>query len=311
MARYLIIGGGLIGVHVAKELNNKNEHDFIMQAHRIDFDYANSVTQINPEQAIQRPIYDSASLLSLIDSYDIKNIIVAAGSLHPSFKKHSGAALLNESQLLLSIQAVCSKKRIDKLIYISSLAVYGNDTESRTEQSLPRPLSIYGATKLYNEQIVKSITEYTECNALVIRPTGTVGPNPNLSGNWMSRSLNQIIKSNDAQIELDNLLLSSNEFLDVRDLSVFIVSNLEKSKQFDVVNLGPGKITSGEELLFDLKRTYNKNFIQKTNNLQTPQPKINKPLPIEKAIKEYNFSPKYNLQKTLEYIGDYYGKVPN
>ncbi len=303
----LIIGAGLIGVHVARELNNQNEN-FVVQAHQIDLNYVNSITLIKPEQIIQKPIFNYEDLSNIIEYYNIKNIIVAAGSLKSSFRKHSGAALLNESQLLLSIQTICYRHSIARLIYISSLGVYGI-SEERTEQSIPNPLSSYGLTKLYNEQIVKSISDHTDCRVLVIRSCGTVGPNPTLSGNWMSSAINKLIQSDDEQIEIDDILFSPNEFLDVRDLSSFIVNNIENGKQFDIVNLGTGKIISGEELLIELRKTFNKNYTYTPNNREELQ--ISKPLPIVKAARDYYYSPKYNLKKTFEYIGEYYGKIFN
>jgi len=144
----------------------------------------------------------------------------------------------------------------------------------------------------------------------VIRSCGTVGPNPTLSGNWMSSALNKLIQSNDEQIELDDILFSPNEFLDVRDLSSFIVNNIENGKQFDIVNLGTGKIISGEELLIELSKTFNKNYTYtQPNNREKSQ--ISKELPIVKASRDYYYSPKYNLKKTLEYVGEYYGKIFN
>ncbi|WP_243299062.1 NAD-dependent epimerase/dehydratase family protein [Bacillus litorisediminis] len=302
----LIIGGGLIGAHVAKEMVNQGKGDFIILAHRIDLSYMNSITSIQGDQTIEKAITNYEDLSNIINYYHIKNIVVAAGSLHPSFKKHTGAAILNESQLMLSIQTALFRHFIDNLVYISSLGVYGV-SEARTEESLPAPYSSYGITKLYNEQIVKTIAQHTNCRVLVIRACGTVGPNPNLSGNWMSSALNKVIQSNDQQVELDDVLYSPNEFLDVRDLSSFIINNLEKGKRLDIVNLGPGKVTSGRELVIELKKIFHKNYSYRNRNDLFS--KTSEPLPIYKAIKDYNFSPTYNLKRTLEYIGEYYGKI--
>ncbi|MGD6879669.1 NAD-dependent epimerase/dehydratase family protein [Bacillus infantis] len=297
----LIIGAGLIGVHIAKEFRERGNKDYKILAHKVDFNYIQKISNTRENQVIEQAVSSSAQLIEIIKEFKVENIIIAAGSLHPHFKKHAGAAMLNESSLMLTIYAACSKVKVDKVVYISSLGVYGASSD-RDEKSIPHPISPYGFTKLYNEQIFESLARETGTKVIVIRSTGTAGPNPEGSGNWMSTGLNNIFKVKDIST---TTLSYESEYLDVRDLSSFIVDRLwdHDTPLLDVINLGPGYKVNVNELVAELGDIIGQSIkIPQVNN--SSQDLVT--LPIDKAKEQYHFSPKYNLKQTLRYISDYY-----
>lgn len=298
----LIIGAGLIGVHIAKEIKERGNEDYLILAHKVDFNYIKKISNTSESQVIEHDASNSENLSRIIKDHGIQNIIIAAGSLHPAFKKHPGAAILNESRLMLSIFAACNKSKINKVVYISTLGVYGTSSE-RDEETFPLPVSPYGFTKLYNEQVFELLAKETETTVVVIRSTGTIGPNPEGSGNWMSTGLNNILKLKKNTIPT---LSREAEYLDVRDLSSFVIDRIhdKNSPKFDVINLGPGYTAYANEIIAELRELtgqsikYTEEKFQDHNSVVT--------LPIKKAKEKYRYSPKYNIKQTLSYISDFY-----
>jgi len=67
--------------------------------------------------------------------------------------------------------------RIDKYIFFSSVAVYGNRSEKCDENSVPRPTSHYGASKLAAEKVTRQLAQENSRNSVVIiRPALVFGP---------------------------------------------------------------------------------------------------------------------------------------
>lgn len=79
------------------------------------------------------------------------------------------------TQILLD---VAGAHRIQKLIFYSTVAVYGTRKEPSTEDMEPRPDSDYGESKLAGEELIyKWCAEDSKRSVTIIRPTVIFGPN--------------------------------------------------------------------------------------------------------------------------------------
>lgn len=72
------------------------------------------------------------------------------------------------------VESDCTPK---KFIYMSSLAAYGPGDpvtgEPIKESDTPKPLTLYGKSKLASEQYIRSLNDFP---FIIIRPTGVIGP---------------------------------------------------------------------------------------------------------------------------------------
>ena len=69
------------------------------------------------------------------------------------------------------------KSNIRKIIYLSTVAVYGDNYKTISEGSEPKPISAYGSSKLRGEQVFIKWAEDNKNNRLaIIRPTVVHGP---------------------------------------------------------------------------------------------------------------------------------------
>lgn len=72
---------------------------------------------------------------------------------------------------------------VDKFIYVSSSDIYGDvATYPTPECCLPRPTTIYGATKLAAEHIVSALRDSCGFPAIIVRPFNTYGPGEHITG---------------------------------------------------------------------------------------------------------------------------------
>ncbi len=79
------------------------------------------------------------------------------------------------TQMLLDCAA---KLQIKKLIFYSSVAVYGTNDEPSTENTIPQPDNNYGESKLAAEKVIqKWVDDDKSRNVIIIRPSVIFGPN--------------------------------------------------------------------------------------------------------------------------------------
>lgn len=302
----LVVGCGMIGAHVAAELVNHHSEDVYLMGVHPDRAYLERLASFPPSHVIDQAVTTGEGLANMLAQYHITRVVVAAGSLHPAFVKKPGVAILNESRLMLSLCSAFLLRPVEKLVYISSLAVYGV-SDQREEEPIPFPCSAYGITKFYNEQVLDFLTEQTKVETVVVRSAGVLGPNPERSGNWMSSVLRDIFESTAEIIVLPERFNRVAEYIDVRDLAGFIPKAFAQQAPYDVVNVSSGRLLSCVEFAEALEQV-----VGKTIRLDTQQAQIQiksiPAMPVQKMKEKYNYYNRYHIINSLSYIRDFYVK---
>ena len=100
--------------------------------------------------------------------------IIHLAATHADFHKnyfttnHDGTAVLLRA---------ARQNKIQKLVFYSSVAVYGAESNGATEAQKPTPNAEYGASKLAAEDLIRAwAAENPNHSALIIRPTVVFGP---------------------------------------------------------------------------------------------------------------------------------------
>jgi len=75
----------------------------------------------------------------------------------------------------------CKKHKPDKVIYTSSMAVYGNNDEIVTEETQTNPISFYGVSKLAGENYIKLLKEQANIDYSIYRLFATYGNGQDLA----------------------------------------------------------------------------------------------------------------------------------
>jgi len=209
----------------------------------------------------------------------------------------------------------------DKFIYISSLAAYGPGDEKSLkpikDSDTPRPISLYGKSKLKAEKYIKSVENFPY---LIFRPTGVYGPREKdyyLSYKMIAKGFETYIGTSQQHIT----------FIYVKDLTRLLFDSLESAvtrKSYFVTDL---KKYTTKEFNTIIKRILNKKtigivfpkgiikiialiseklscvFLAKVPTLNTEKFKeiscINWLCDSNELVKDFAYKPEYNLERGI------------
>ncbi len=150
-----------------------------------------------------------------------------------------------------------NKKKIRKIIQISSSEVYGNnlikDKNILTEETITVSESPYAATKIASDNLAISMYKATGLPIIVARPFNTFGPRQSLRA-VIPTLITQFIslKGKNNTVNIGNLK-TSRDFVYVQDTVAGLISLLKKScKPGEVYNICTGKSFSIKNIINNL-----------------------------------------------------------
>jgi nucleoside-diphosphate-sugar epimerase len=137
---------------------------------------------------IQEPSEDQKNLCtcfigSILSPEDVRNAIKDTDMVIALAAKHHDFGVtreeffnVNETGTQILLDAM-TRQEINKLVFYSTVAVYGSQDEPTTEETQPEPDSDYGESKLAAEKLVaKWSNGDSKRSSVVIRPTVVFGP---------------------------------------------------------------------------------------------------------------------------------------
>lgn len=172
--RILIIGGaGFIGSHLVNLLNNNDEHELVV------VDNLSSGSRDNISSAIrfyEMDIRDNdLEKIFIENTFDVV-INLAAQTMVPYSLEHPDEDADINILGLINVLNCCRKYSVRRIIFSSSAAVYGNNTNvplKENEESMPN--SFYGITKMTAEHYLRVYNELYGIDAIVLRFANVYG----------------------------------------------------------------------------------------------------------------------------------------
>lgn len=149
------------------------------------------------------------------------------------------------ARVLAAVKDLREEKGSNPLVIVpSSAEVYGEGGGSpRAESETPRPLNVYGATKLGAEVAAAQARDEWDLRVIVVRPFPAAGP-----GYQENRVLNKWIASlreGQKTVEGDSSIVR--DFMDVRDVATGYLALLSRGHPGETYNLASGRaVTFGE-----------------------------------------------------------------
>ncbi len=198
------------------------------------------------------------------------------------------------------ISRCCADNNVDRIVYASTAAVYGEPKELPVKEDHPLdPLSPYGVSKLAGEQILLLIAEKSDTSCIVLRLFNVYGPGQDPGSPYsgvITRFVVRALKGEPLIVYGDGF--QTRDFVYVEDVVEAIMLSLRK-KITGVFNIGSGKPTSILELAEQIGLVLGR------------QPRIIHAPPrpgdirysyacLDKAREKLGFQPKIQLREGLE-----------
>lgn len=189
----LITGvAGLIGSKVAEWIIANTDFQVI----GID-DYSGGYPSNIPKGVILYADDAGGDLSAVFEKYDIWYVFhfaaYAAEGMSPFIRKFN---YQNNLVVTANIVNHCINHNVKRLIFTSSMAVYGVQKVPYLEGQIPNPVDPYGAAKLACELDIKIAGEQHGLDWCILRPHNVYGPNQNIwdkyrnvLGIWMRQNL--------------------------------------------------------------------------------------------------------------------------
>lgn len=289
----LIIGSsGLIGSHLVEFLLAKN-----MTVIGYDVNTTYKKNKSSGYIFEQGSVEDFPFLASVIKKHEIEMIVHAGGVSHPKSWEQSPNKIIQTN--VVGTSNVFEAARlfgIKKVIYLSSAAVYGENTSRLlNENEKPDPATIYGASKITGEYLAKIYTNEFGLQVTSLRIPFVYGPGRKMH-EPIKFLLEKAIKGENINEEsgMDQKL----EFIYVKDVVAAIWLALRSRESIgEIINIGAGKLTSMREIVDVLTNIFPNVSIEIGSG--DFGYKETAPLDCTKAESILKFTPKYSITKGI------------
>ena len=163
MTKITIIGGsGFVGTNLCKLLSLKQQEFEILDIQR---------SKQFPDKCKIADVRDIASLRETISG----NVVINLAAVHRDDVRDTSEYYSTNVEGAENIAKVCEEKGIKKIIFTSSVAVYGFAEPGTDEQGRINPFNEYGRTKYKAEEKFQEWRKRVNSSLIIIRPTVIFG----------------------------------------------------------------------------------------------------------------------------------------
>lgn len=185
------------------------------------------------------------------DVFDNVTHVIHAGAFTPKDASSANNLELNFDNITYSLQLLsCDFKSLKKFINLSTLDVYANTGGVISEKSSVEPVSLYGSSKLYCEEMVKKFAAERAVDYLNLRIGHVYGPGEEKYKKVLPLAIENIIKNRPIELWGDGADLRS--FIFIEDVVRAIMNSLEADVKNTDINIVSGNPISIKNLLLSL-----------------------------------------------------------
>ena len=309
-SKFLVTGGaGFVGSYVVEKLLQQNPGRIFIVDNLIRGSYENMKSFIkNPlVEFIRDDIRNYALMDELIKQCDYIFHLAALRITRCADNPSEAFPVMAEATFRLIESA--KNHGIKKIIYSSSASVYGlaktfptPETESPYDNK-----TLYGAAKLFGEQMLRSYKDMYGLNYVALRYFNIYGSRMDTEGKYtevMIKWLDCIRDKRNPLIFGDGL--TTMDFIYVEDIANANILALESDVTDEVFNIGCRKETSLKELLNILLEVNNSDLIPEYREERAINAVSRRLADISKAEKYLGFTPTVDLEKGLKKLSEWY-----
>ncbi len=210
----------------------------------------------NNVKVIVADVRDTELMYKILSQYRVSAVVHLAAliSVEESFEK----PLLYEdvnAKGTISLVLAANKAGVERIVYASSAAVYGNPVRLPIDEDHPlKPLSPYGASKLVGEFYAKTLFKGNR-GVIVLRLFNVYGPgqNPEYAG-VITRFMERLSQGKPPVIYGSGE--QTRDFIHVLDVVEAVEKALTTSYSGYVLNIGTGRPTKIKDLAYTMIKLY-------------------------------------------------------
>ena len=254
---------------------------------------------------IQGDLLKQDELEGVLD-HDIKRIVHAAvfTGLFPNIEAGRSKDIIAINVMgTTNLLEVARKLSVQRFLYVSSVAVYGNYQSDKilTEESIPLPRTLYAVTKYASELLTRRYGELHDFPTVSVRLGSPYGPMEQITSHRANQSLlkewtGNIIRGEPIEVGDRS---AKRVFSYVRDIAGGICAVLTVSSlSHDIYNISTGEQKSLEEIIEVLCDLYPE--LQIIDKPMTGHPQIGNILETQRFMSDVGYRPRYDLRSGLQ-----------
>lgn len=281
IAQNILVGGsGFIGSELAIELVRRGENVLSISRH-----------EGIRTSGVKRLILDISDNSSLEKKFPHgETVYILVGQNHPDF---DAAA---ELQTLQNLVTVLNKTRPKKVLYLSSVLVYGETVTQATERSLCCPTDQYSEFKYKAEQLLSK--QLNPKIALgILRLANVYGGKKNRG--FIGLVMDRLAQKQNTKLVVNGDGLQERDYVFIDDVVAALIAVKKRLTESDTVNIATGESHTLLDILAEVSQITGKPFPYEKNNKDLVE--VGKSRVSNEKLKErYQFLPSYRLPKGLK-----------
>ena len=293
-------GAGFIGSHIVDELLERKIETFVID--NLSTGSLENLKQHDGNKLLHVIIGDAKNIGKLMSGISDIDVIFHEAAIASITRSISEPMVVHDVNVNMSLEIMnfCVANKVRRLVFASSAAVYGIIKGKASEESVCRPYSPYGATKLAVEDYLSAYYHTYGLETVALRYFNVFGPRQKLNdySGVITIFINQLMNKQTPTIFGDGL--QTRDFINVKDI---VQANMlcmdSKNAAGEMFNVATGKPTSILELLLTIKSVTGTEKI--SHKFDPPRPGDVKfgLANAEKIMKAIGFAPKITVSGGL------------
>ena len=293
-------GAGFIGSHIVDELLERKIETFVID--NLSTGSLENLKQHDGNKLLHVIIGDAKNIGKLMSGISDIDVVFHEAAIASITRSISEPMVVHDVNVNMSLEIMnfCVANKVRRLIFASSAAVYGIIKGKASEESVCRPYSPYGATKLAVEDYLSAYYHTYGLETVALRYFNVFGPRQKLNdySGVITIFINQLMNKQTPTIFGDGL--QTRDFINVKDIVQANMLCMDSTNAAgEMFNVATGKPTSILELLLTIKSVTGTEKI--SHKFDPPRPGDVKfgLANAEKIMKAIGFAPKITVSGGL------------